>query len=105
MTLPARRLLNLMYHYLVRGLTPESRATIDDVMAGTPIDAPAPAAASGRHVPGTAPTNIPAPSWWRGNRAAFSSSVAAGQQLGEPAALKERRRAPQIGTAAMAGVM
>jgi hypothetical protein len=39
------------------------------------------------HHPGTTPPGIPVPSWYRGDRAAFHSSVAAGRELGEPAAL------------------
>jgi hypothetical protein len=62
----------------------------------------APRGKDGQHVPGTAPDHIPAPSWWRGDRAAFRSSVAAGQQLGEPAALREPV-VPVIGSGALAG--
>lgn len=95
MQLPPPRLLNAMYSYWVGGLTPEGRQLVDDALTDTAVaevDAAAPARPAGRHVAGLAPANIPPPSWWRGDRAAFSSSVAAGQQLGEPAAIRERPR-------------
>lgn len=102
MTLPPRRLLNAMYSYWVGGLTPETRALVDDALSDTTATAPTPRRAAGpsRHVAGLAPPNIPAPSWWRGDRAAFATSVAAGQQLGEPAAMRERPRQglPMVGT-------
>jgi hypothetical protein len=110
MRLSPRRLLNAMYRHWVEHLTAESREVVDDAlsdnpsgiaMAGnTPVVRTA-ARSDGKHVPGLAPANIPAPSWWRGDKAAFSSSVAAGQQLGEPAAVRERPRQglPAIGTA------
>lgn len=97
--LPARRLFNLIYHWRVRNASAEQRAEVDDLLidAGRLDLTEAPAAAG--HVPGTAPSFRP-PSWWKGNRAAFRSSVAAAQQLGEPAAMGEpggRRPTPQIG--------
>lgn len=95
MSLPPQRLLNAMYSYWVGGLTPESRQLVDDAMADAvvaEVTAPAPGRPAGRHIAGLAPGHIPPPSWWRGDRAAFSSSVAAGQQLGEPAAIRERPR-------------
>jgi hypothetical protein len=39
------------------------------------------------HHPGTTPPGIPVPSWYKGDRAAFRTSVRAAQELGEPAAL------------------
>jgi len=115
MSMPPRRLLNTMYHRWVDGLTPESRSVVDDALSDNPsgvditADGPVVRTASrpdGRHVPGLAPASIPPPDWWRGDRAAFSSSVAAGQQLGEPAATRERPRAglPTVGTAGRRGV-
>jgi len=38
------------------------------------------------HVPGLARRDIRPPSWWKGDRAAFRSTVQAGRELGEPAA-------------------
>jgi hypothetical protein len=43
--------------------------------------APTPTTPEGEHIPGTAPPNIPPPRWWRGNRAAFQSSVGAASDL------------------------
>lgn len=115
MALPAPRFLNLVYHRMVDGVTAESRAALDRALLGdlsglqalaargaatggsnaptAPLRAPgrAPRGRDGRHVPGTAPDHIPPPSWWKGDTAAFMSSVGAGQQLGEPAALREPR--------------
>lgn len=49
---------------------------------------PVVAADRGRpHHPGTTPPGIPVPSWYKGDREAFRSSVQAGRELGEPAAL------------------
>jgi hypothetical protein len=39
------------------------------------------------HHPGTAPPGIPMPSWYKGDKGAFNSSVRAGIELNEPAAL------------------
>lgn len=115
MALSAPRFLNLVYHRMVDGVTAESRAAIDRALRGdmaglealaarraaeggsgappAPLTPPqrAPRGRDGRHVPGTAPDHIPPPSWWKGDTAAFLSSVGAGQQLGEPAALAEPR--------------
>lgn len=70
------------------------------------VDAPAPVATTApiqqhqaRHIPGLAPTTIRPPSWWRGNRAAWSTSVQAARELGEPAAKKADAPArPRIGS-------
>jgi hypothetical protein len=102
--LSVRRLLNLIYYWSVRGADAESRADLDDalVQAGR-IDLTArwtqAAQPPAEHVPGTAPRHIRAPSWWKGNRQAFRSSVKAAQQLGEPAAMgvDVRRAPPAIG--------
>lgn len=45
-------------------------------------EAPAPVGPHGEHIAGTAPPGIPPPPWWRGDRAAFRSSVAAAGALG-----------------------
>jgi len=128
MTLAPPRLLNLFYHRWLDGAAPEGRAAVDAALEGDysllaalaakrEAEAPAgrragnrPASAAaraplgkdGRRVPGTAPDNIPPPSWWRGDRNAFRSSVAAGQHLGEAAAMAEPP-VPVIGSGALAG--
>lgn len=94
MTLPFRRLLNLIYEQWVRDLTPEGRAELDaaldnaaDAYADRPVVPHGPQqAAVAEHVPGLAPRNIPAPSWWKGDRGAWRSSVQAARDLDEPAA-------------------
>ena len=115
MALTAPRFLNLVYHRMVDGVTAESRAALDRALLGdvSALEAlaargaadggssaptapqrsarPAPRGRDGRHVPGTAPDHIPPPSWWKGDTNAFMSSVGAGQQLGEPAAMREPR--------------
>lgn len=86
---------------MIDGQTPEGVQEVNDMlqraadMFATPVPPPVTSAAGVEpgHVPGLAPRNIPAPSWWRGDRAAFRSMVQAGKDLGEPAALRE----PSIG--------
>ncbi len=85
---------------MIDGQTPEGVQEVNDMLdrAAELYDTAAlpavtsPDGSPPEHTPGLAPTNIPAPSWWKGNRAAFRSSVRAGQQLGEPAALREPGR-------------
>lgn len=101
MALPTRRLLNAMWSFMTENATAEQRAELEAKLADAAdlVDDRRPAArqparvpAGGprrpdpAHVPGLAPRHIPAPSWWRGDRAAYRSSVAAAEELGEPAA-------------------
>lgn len=100
--LPLRRLLNLVYHFALQGATADARAEVDTQLAAAgalvvdrpPERQPDRATAQARHVPGTAPAWIRPPSWWKGDRAAFNTSVAAAEQLGEPAAKAFGRRTP-----------
>lgn len=94
MTLPFRRLLNLIYHHWIRGADAKSRAEVDASLDNaadvyddrvTPRHLAAVGPVSG-HVPGLAPRNIRPPSWWRGDRGAWSTSVQAARDLDEPAA-------------------
>jgi hypothetical protein len=95
--LPTRRLLNLVYFWGTDGITAESKRELDDALAAAanldvaaaPRLAPAtPEQQQAEHVPGTAPRWIKPPDWWKGDRAAYRSSVKAADQLGEPAAKK-----------------
>lgn len=108
MALPARRMLNALWRFLTENATAEQRADMEAAMTraealfdadmhpmrGTaahtttyatvparPMPGPDP-----NHIPGTAPRHIRPPSWWKGDRAAYASTVAAAEQLGEPAA-------------------
>lgn len=104
--LPLRRLLNLIYHWGLRNADADQRAEVDAALAdAADLDLTA-QPVEPEHVPGTAPRHIRPPSWWKGNRAAFRSSVAAAAQLGEPVAkgmpeaggAGRRRPAPSIGS-------
>jgi hypothetical protein len=84
----------------VSGLAPEDREKVDDLLmdaAGFSLVGPPPqailgqAAPAARHIPGTAPKHIRAPSWWKGDRAAFRSSWRAAEQI-EPMALAAATR-------------
>lgn len=103
MTLPVRRLFNLMWHASMRGLTEEQRAEVMDAIAEAPRPVARAAARPGRAapvtdlgqeratrgrstVPGTATHGIRPPSWWKGDRAAWRNGIRAGLDLGEPAA-------------------
>jgi hypothetical protein len=48
-----------------------------------------------RHTPGLAPKHIRPPAWWKGDRAAFRSSVKAAEQI-EPMALAAARRRGEV---------
>lgn len=117
MSLPPRRLLNVMYHRIVDGGTAEARAEVDDQLANAadllayepwpgllpPYQPPLRAGrrrGAGRGpgnlrprnrgratIPGTSTHGIRPPSWWKGDRAAWSSTRAAAGQI-EPAALR-----------------
>jgi hypothetical protein len=84
-------MLNLVYHWASRGYDEDQRARLDELLTGADpvievaatVTAPP---AQARHVPGLAPPNMRAPSWWRGDRAAWSNTIKAGLELGEPAA-------------------
>ena len=123
MDLSPRRLLHLMYHRIVDGGTEDARQGVDDLLAraaeafaAEPWPAllgPAPgsfvtASPSGRRdrrprirgraaIPGTATHGIRPPSWWKGDRAAWRSTVSAGAELGEPAAKPFVRNVPSVG--------
>ena len=103
MDLPLRRFLNWLYHSWASMLTAENRALLDaELSREDTLLAQAREerlrARIGRRIKGLAPSHIPAPSWWLGDRAAFRSGVAAGQQLGEPAARREPPQQPLVGT-------
>jgi hypothetical protein len=82
---------------MIKGQTAEGVQEVHDMLdrAADMFDSPAPPAVTSAagstpgHIAGLAPVNIRPPSWWRGDRAAFRSMVAAGKELGEPAALRE----------------
>lgn len=102
--LPPRRLLNLLYHWTVRHMDADQRKDFDAALADAAADhaTPAPTTAGNgqrpapRHVPGLSRHDIRPPSWWKGDRAAWRSSVKAAEQLGEPAA--RLAGPPRIGT-------
>lgn len=112
MLLPIRRLLNLLWHWVSRDAGTERRQelldSLSDAAGAYAIDTPArPATAPhsgsrgplvrGRAViPGTSTHGIRPPSWWKGDRAAWRSSIRAAEELGEPAAAKAGP--PRIGS-------
>jgi len=102
--LSVARLLNLIYFWVVRGASQEQRVEFDEALieAGR-LDLAASPEPPQPHVPGTAPAWIRKPSWWKGDRAAFRSSVSAAEQLGELGAAGAadelgRRSPPRIGS-------
>lgn len=76
-----------MWHWAnAHAHTEEDRAKLADALRPPVLDVeqprPAAAAANGGHHPGLAPPGIPAPTWWKGDRAAFRTSVQAAGDLG-----------------------
>lgn len=97
-------MLNLLYHWTVRNMDTDQRESFDALLADAAADHAEPSLAPAgngqrpapRHVPGMSRRDIRPPSWWKGDRAAWRSSVKAAEQLGEPAA--RLAGPPSIGT-------
>jgi hypothetical protein len=76
--LPLDRFLNLVWHWASFGADDERRAKLLDALVEPVVTG------NGQpHHAGLAPPNIPRPDWYKGDHAAFASSVRAASQLGQ----------------------